>query len=105
MMCYVIFMNSIFLHLLPLESVTQMSPPPKRSLSMFPVRKESSQEPAKPVRRRAQTDDSIRNELMRQQLAEDRRKKLLAATGKSKRGIRVQSPVVDSHGDSAHLGG
>ncbi|XP_022791959.1 uncharacterized protein LOC111331165 isoform X2 [Stylophora pistillata] len=85
------------------ESVTRMPPPPKRSLSMFPVRKESSQEPTKPVRQRAQTDDSIRNELMRQQLAEDRRKKLLAATGKSKRNIQVLSPVFDNYGDSAHL--
>ena len=82
-----------------------MPPPRKRCLSMFPVRKESSQEPTKPVRQRAQTDDSIRNELMRQQLAEDRRKKLLAATGKSKRNIQVLSPVFDNYGDSAHLGG
>lgn len=67
---------------------------------MFPARKE----PSKPIRRRAQTDDSIRNELMRQQLAEDRKKKLQAAVGKQKRDIQVQSPLFDSHGDSGQLG-
>jgi len=71
---------------------------------MFPVRKESTQESSKPARRRAQTDDSIRNELMRQQLAEDRRKKLHAALGKPKRDIQAQSPVSDNYGDSSGLG-
>ena len=71
---------------------------------MFPVRKESSQESSKPFRRRAQTDDSIRNELMRQQLAEDRRKKLQEAVGKPKRDIQAQSPVLDNYGDSSGLG-
>lgn len=71
---------------------------------MFPVRKENSQESSKPLRRRAQTDDSIRNELMRQQLAEDRKKKLQAALGKPKRDIQAQSPVFDNYCDSSGLG-
>ena len=72
---------------------------------MFPVRKESRDESSKPaVRRRAQTDDSIRNELMRQQLAEDRRKKLEAVMDKPKKEIQAQSPVYDSYGDSSGLG-
>lgn len=71
---------------------------------MFPAKKESSQESSKPLRRRAQTDDSIRNELMRQQLAEDRKKKLQAALGKPKRDIQAQSPVFDNYGDSGGLG-
>ena len=71
---------------------------------MFPVRKESREESAKPLRRRAQTDDSIRNELMRQQLAEDRRKKLQAAMGKPKREVQTQSPVYDNYDNSSGLG-
>ncbi|XP_078359153.1 uncharacterized protein LOC144643701 [Oculina patagonica] len=82
------------------ESVKRIPPAPKRTFSMFPVKKE---EPSRPVRRRAQTDDSIRNELMRQQLAEDRRKKLEAAMGKPKREIQTQSPVYDNYGDSSGL--
>ncbi|KAJ7392315.1 hypothetical protein OS493_011972 [Desmophyllum pertusum] len=86
------------------ESVTRIPPAPKRTFSMFPVRKESRDEPSKPaVRRRAQTDDSIRNELMRQQLAEDRRKKLEAVMDKPKKEIQAQSPVYDSYGDSSGL--
>lgn len=71
---------------------------------MFPVRKESREESAKPIRRRAQTDDSIRNELMRQQLAEDRRKKLQAAMSKPKRDIQAQSLLNDNYSDSSELG-
>ena len=71
---------------------------------MFPAKKESYEEPTKLVRRRAQTDDSIRSELMRQQLAEDRRKKLQAATGKPKREIQTQSPTYENYGDSSGLG-
>lgn len=59
---------------------------------MFPDRKESADDPSKPRRRRAQTDDSIRKELSRQQLAEDRRKKLAAAMDKPKREIQAQNP-------------
>lgn len=81
-----------------------MPPSPKRAFSMFPVRKESPEGPAKPVRRRAQTDDSIRNELMRQQLAEDRRKKLQAAMGKPKREIQTYNPGYENNGDSSGLG-
>ena len=68
---------------------------------MFPIRKESA---SKPRRRRAQTDDSIRRELSRQQLAEDRRKKLLAAMDKTKREIQAQSPEYDSYGANSDLG-
>ena len=71
---------------------------------MFPVKRESPEEPSKPFRRRAQTDDSIRNELLRQQKAEDRRQKLLAAVGKSKREVQQQSPVYDSYSPHSDLG-
>ena len=71
---------------------------------MFPVRKESPEEPSKPRRRRAQTDDSIRSELLRQQVAEDRRKKLAAAMEKPKREMQVQSPAYDSYGAHSELG-
>ena len=71
---------------------------------MFPDRKESPEDLSKPRRRRAQTDDSIRRELSRQQLAEDRRKKLAAAMDKTKREIQVQSPEYDSYGANGDLG-
>lgn len=69
---------------------------------MFPERKEENE--SKPRRRRAQTDDSIRSELLRQQLAEDRRRKLAGATNKSKKEIQVQSPVYDSYAGRSDLG-
>ena len=70
---------------------------------MFPERKEENE--SKPRRRRAETDDSIRSELLRQQFAEDRRRKLAAAMDKPKREIQVQSPVYDSYAGRNHLGG
>lgn len=85
------------------ESVKRILPAPKRTFSMFPVKRESPEEPSKPLRRRAQTDDSIRNELLRQQKAEDRRQKLLAAVGKSKREVQQQSPVYDSYSPHSDL--
>ena len=71
---------------------------------MFPVRKESPEEPSKPRRRRAQTDDSIRSELLRQQVAEDRRRKLAAAMENPKREVQVQSPAYDRRGVHSELG-
>jgi len=85
------------------ESVTRIPSPPKRTFSMFPVRKESPEEPSKPRRRRAQTDDSIRSELLRQQVAEDRRRKLAAAMGKPKREVQVQGPAYDRRGVHSEL--
>ena len=69
---------------------------------MFPARK--PEQPVKPRRRRAQTDDSIRNELLRQQVAEDRRRKLAAAMEKPKREVQAQSPVHDNYGARNELG-
>ena len=69
---------------------------------MFPVRK--PEEPVKPRRRRAQTDDSIRNELLRQQVAEDRRRKLAAAMEKPKREVQAQSPLHDNYSARNELG-
>lgn len=80
-----------------------MVPDRKRSFSMFPERKDS-EEKLKPRRRRAETDQSIRNELSRQQLAEDRRKKLAAATAKPKREIRPLNFVPDKYGVNNNLG-
>lgn len=85
------------------ESVKQIVPDRKRSFSMFPERK-GTKENLKPRRRRAETDQSVRNELSRQQLAEDRRKKLAAATDKPKREIRPLNLVHGKHGGNSHLG-
>lgn len=70
---------------------------------MFPERKDTK-ENLKPRRRRAETDQSIRNELTRQQLAEDRRKKLAAATEKPKREIRPLNLEHVKHGGNSYLG-
>ena len=85
------------------ESVKQIVPDRKRSFIMFPERKDTK-ENLKPRRRRAETDQSIRNELSRQQLAEDRRKKLAAATEKPKREIRPLNLVHGKHGSNSCLG-
>lgn len=85
------------------ESVKQIVPDRKRSFSMFPERKDTK-ENLKPRRRRAETDQSIRNELTRQQLAEDRRKKLAAATEKPKREVRPLNLVHGKHGGNSYLG-
>ncbi|KAK2572779.1 Contactin-associated protein-like 5 [Acropora cervicornis] len=84
------------------ESVKQIVPDRKRSFIMFPERKDTK-ENLKPRRRRAETDQSIRNELSRQQLAEDRRKKLAAATEKPKREIRPLNLVHGKHGSNSCL--
>ena len=81
-----------------------MSPAATRQFSMFPVRKESQKEASRPRRRRAQSDDSIRSELLRQQLAEDRRRKLEEAMSKTKRDVKCQSPVLDNFGGYGGLG-
>ena len=62
-------------------------------------------EEATPRRRRAKTDNSIRIELLQQQLAEDRRQKLQSAMGKLKeRDYQVRTPSPDMNGPSPFLG-
>ena len=76
----------------------------KRSFNMFPDRKDNTEEKSKPRRRRAESDQSIRNELLRQQIAEDRRKKLAAATEKTKREIQLLNSVYDIDRDNNSMG-
>lgn len=82
------------------ESVKRMASDRKRSFNMFPDRKDNSEEKSKPRRRRAESDQSVRNELLRQQIAEDRRKKLAAATEKTKREIQSLNSVYDIDRDN-----
>ena len=88
-----------------LHSETTSQPHQRRRVSMFSSVPPTIEADPKPRRRRVTTDSSIRMEMLRQQVAEDRRQKLRSAVEKLKKtDHRARTPSPDFDGSSPFVG-